>query len=263
MVDVERPVPTQRTRLKLRGSLGFAAPIQAIFASITSEGSREVVGEVEVELRPDGRYRVAGVIDELRSEVWLEDVGSHQIVPGTRVAAPPTAEAVKAAAAPLMFTCCNLHIDDERWVSDGNWIERPFIAAGTPVRVYEYRKDRAKALIEGKVTWLGLDNGGKQQTLMQWVSRLAVKDDPTERIHAYPAEVQAAIRTGRVLLGMTKEQVVVSLGYPRTDLTPSVAASRWSYVTESDAQFFLVWTADGRLQEVVASPEVRALVQGN
>jgi hypothetical protein len=41
VVDVERPVPVQKTRLKLRGSLGFAAPIQAIFAAVASGGSRE------------------------------------------------------------------------------------------------------------------------------------------------------------------------------------------------------------------------------
>ena len=263
MVDVERPVPAGRTRLKLHGSLDFAAPIQSIFAAIASGGAREVDGEVEVLLNPDARYRVAGVIDELRSALWLEDVATREVVAGSRVAAAPTAEGLKAAAAPLMYACCNLHFDDERWISDGNYIERPFIAAGTPLQVYEYRKDRAKAVVDGKVTWLGLDNGNKQQTLPQWVAKVALKDDPTPRIGAWPAEVRAAIQAGKVRAGMSKDQVVVALGYPRADLTPSLAAPRWSYLTESDAPYFLIWDADERLQTVDGAPAVRARVQAD
>lgn len=263
VVDVERPVPAGRTRLKLRGALGFAAPIQFIFAAIASDGSREMSGEVEVALKPDGRYRVDGVIDELRSEVWLEDVVTHEVVAGSRVAGATTPEGAKAAAAPRTYACCNLHYDEDRWISDGNWIERPFLPAGTPLQIYEYRKDRVKALVDGRVTWLGLDNGGKQQTLADWVARLAVKDDPSPRIAAYPARVQAAIQAGKVVPGMTKEQVVVALGHPRTDLNPSLAAPRWAYVTEADATFFLVWTDDDRLQAVEGAPEVRGRVLGD
>jgi hypothetical protein len=96
--------------------------------------------------------------------VWLEEFESGQVVAGTRFAAAPTPEALKAAATPVMFTCCNLHLDGDRWISDANWIEEPFLPAGTPVRIYEYKSDRAKAVIDGKVTWLGLDYGRKQQT---------------------------------------------------------------------------------------------------
>ena len=62
---------------------------------------------------------------------------------------------------------------------------------------------------------------------------------------------------------MAAEQVIVSLGYPRADLNPIVTGPRWSYLTESDAKFFLVWTADDRLQAVDGPSEVRARVLGN
>lgn len=260
VVEVERPVPAGKVRLKLRASIGHAAPIQAIFAAITSDGPREAVGVVDVALQPDGRYRVNGVIDELRTEVWLEDARSQQVVPGSRIAGALPPEGVKAAAAPLRFTCCNLHYDPERWISNANWIERPFLPAGTPIRVYEFRKDRAKAVIDGKVAWLGLDYGDKHQTVDQFVSKVAVKDDPSETIKTYPADVQAAIRAGKVMPGMTKEQAIVALGYPRVDLTPSLDAPSWSYMSESDEKFALSWNAEGRLVAVEASPELRALV---
>ena len=260
VVEVERPVPSGRVRLKLRGSIGHSAPIQSIFAAIKSDGPREAVGVVDVALKPDARYLVNGVIDELRTEVWLEDVQSQQVVPGSRIAAAPPPEAAKAASAPPMFTCCNLHHDEARWISNANWFEKPFLPPGTPIRVYDYRKDRAKAVIDGKVAWLGLDYGEQQQTVAQFVARVAVKDDPTETIRGYPADVQAAIRAGKVQPGMTKEQAIIALGYPRIDLTPSLDARSWSYMTESDAPFVLLWNADGKLTAVEAAPDIRALV---
>jgi hypothetical protein len=59
---------------------------------------------------------------------------------------------------------------------------------------------------------------------------------------------------------MTKEQAIVALGYPRADLTPSTSAPRWSYITESDRPFVLVWSEEERLQSVEAPTEVRSLV---
>jgi outer membrane protein assembly factor BamE (lipoprotein component of BamABCDE complex) len=72
--------------------------------------------------------------------------------------------------------------------------------------------------------------------------------------------VQAAIRAGKVSPGMTKKQVIVALGYPRMDLTPSIEASRWSYVAESDEKFVLVWDDEERLRTVEATPELHALL---
>jgi hypothetical protein len=260
VVDIERPVAAGKVGLRLRGLIDRAAPIQQIFAAAVSGGTREVEGDVEVELKADARYRVNGRIDEYRSQVWLEDDTGNEL-PGTRVVGAPTAEATKAAAAELRYTCCNFHPDTDGWISDANWIEQqPMVPAGTPIRVYEYGSNRAKAQIDGRAMWLGLDYGRAQQTTQQLVARLAVRDDPTARIRGYPEAVQAAIRAGRVMTGMTKEQAIVTLGYPRTDLTRSLDLPRWSYRTLSDVEFVLVWGADGLLASVEAAPDVRALV---
>jgi len=259
LVDVERPVAAGQVKLKLRGQRAHAAPIQSLFVAAFAGGDREVEGVVEVELKPDARYRVTGVIDELRSEVWIEEVSTNQVV-GRKIAAAPTPEATRAAAAEGLFTCCNFHHDADGWISDANWIEQPFLPAGTPIRVYDYGSNRAKAVVEGRPMWLGLDYGRAQQTTRQLVAQLAVKDDPTARIAGYPAEVQAAIRAGKVGVGMTKEQAIVAIGYPRTDLTPATDKPRWVYRNQADEEFVLVWGADDKLVSVDAKPDVRALV---
>lgn len=145
------------------------------------------------------------MIDELRSEVWLKEVGTNRLV-GTKIAAAPTAEAKKVAAAEALYTCCNFHHDSEGWISGANWIEQPLLAPGTPIRVYEYGRNRAKVSVNGRPMWLGLDYGREQQTTPQLVARLAIKDDPAARIASYPAEAQAAIRAGKVAPGMTKSR---------------------------------------------------------
>lgn len=259
LVDIERPVPAGPVRLKLKGMIDHAAPIQSIFSTVFSGGPRLVEGTVDVELKADTRYRVTGTIDELRSEVWLEEIGSNRVV-GPKIAAAPTAEAVKAAAAELAFSCCNLHHDADGWISDANWIGQPFIPAGTPMRVYDYGSQRAKVLVNGRPMWIGLDYGRKQQTTQQFVARLALKGDPTPRIAAYPPEVLSAIRAGKVVVGMTKEQATVALGPPRSDLTGSLDLPRWTYQTADELPFALVWDTNDRLQSVVAADKVRALV---
>jgi hypothetical protein len=181
---------------------------------------------------------------------------------GTKIVGKPSAEALKAAAAEPMFSCCNLHYDrdDDNWISDANWITKPFIPAGTPIKVYEIRKDRAKAMMNGAPYWLGIDYGLKQQDVPRFVSRLAVKDDPATRLASYPARVQQAIRAGGIVLGMTREQLLMAIGYPMADRTASLDAPKWTYRVDDDTTYEVRWDADGRVAGVDADANTLRLV---
>lgn len=255
IVDVERPVQAGKVALKLKAVVDYAAPIQSIFAKKRDP----LEGVIEVELKPGSRYRVTGAMDELRNEVWLEDVQGNQLV-GRKIVSAPTAAARLAATADLRYTCCNFHHDSEGWISDANWIDQPFVPAGTPLRVYEVGSDRAKAMVDGKLMWLGLDYGRKQQSMQQMIGKLTSAEDPKARFSAWPAEIQAAVRAGKLLIGMTKEQATVAIGYPRTDITSSLDLPRWRYRTQRDVEFALVWDAEQRLGAVEAPGDVRPLV---
>ena len=222
IVAVERAVPARKVKLKLLGRYAYAAPI----IGLLSNPPESTTGFVEVELQAGQRYRVNGVLDKLRSEVWLEEADSGRIV-SAKLAAAPSAEAKQAEAADLAYTCCNLRYDRDSWISDANWLERPFVPAGAPIKLYEVRRDRSKAMVDGRPMWLGLDFARKQLTFQEYAARIALKEDPKPRIASYPAAVQAAIREGQIRIGMTKEQLTVSLGYPRLDKTTSLDASRW------------------------------------
>lgn len=255
IVDVERPVQAGKVTLKLKAMIDHAAPIQSLFARKPDP----LEGVIEVELKPGSRYRVTGAMDELRNEVWLEEVQGNQLI-GRKVVSAPTAAARLAATADLRYTCCNFHHDSDAWISDANWIDQPFVPAGTPLRVYEVGGDRAKAMVDGKLMWLGLDYGRKQQTMQQLIGKLTTADDPKARFGAWPADIQAAVRAGKLVTGMTKEQATVAIGYPRTDLTSSLDLPRWRYRTQRDLEFVLVWDAEQRLVAVEAPADVRPLV---
>jgi outer membrane protein assembly factor BamE (lipoprotein component of BamABCDE complex) len=75
--------------------------------------------------------------------------------------------------------------------------------------------------------------------------------------------VQAAIRDGQILLGMTKEQVTVSLGYPRLDKTASLDDARWFYTTWQDEIYAVEFDAEQRVRRVVATPDVQSQVLGS
>ena len=97
--------------------------------------------------------------------------------------------------------------------------------------------------------------------LEQFADRLFVRDDPRPRIASWPAEVQAAVAAGKVMTGMTKEQVVASIGHPRADRMRDAQGRNWVYrATRDDDDFDLDFDAEGRVVAVNASSRVKRLV---
>ncbi|NUZ06564.1 hypothetical protein [Piscinibacter koreensis] len=238
-----RPLPAGPMRLTLTGRMVYGAPIQEMFA-----GSRlyHVTGEVAVDLVAGRRYRVTGVLDTFRREVWLEDTVTGQVV-GTKVVAPPTRELAAELQAADRYTCCNLHYGD-RWISDANFAELPFIPPGARVKITGWGRERVHVNVEGRPTSAGVDYSRTEQTREQFADRIFVRDDPRPRIASWPADVQAAIAAGKVRKGMTREQVVVSLGLPRPDRNPDPSARKLIYFASERAEFDVDFDADDRVE---------------
>lgn len=157
------------------------------------------------------------------------------------------------------YACCNLHYQRDK-ISDANWHELPFYPAGTPVRVTGLHYDRASVVIEGSEMYIRHEYGREQETLGKFVAKTIVAEDPRPKIASWPKEVQDAIRAARVVPGMTKEQVIVSLGYPMTSETASLDASAWKYYVGSFDAYEVIWGPDGRVQELRGDSAVRARV---
>jgi hypothetical protein len=140
------------------------------------------------------------------------------------------------------YTCCNLRYDSD-WISDANFSDLPFIPAGTPIAVMQPARDsyRAYATIAGRPFRLGLDYGRPVQGTEQWVSKIVLRDDPRINNAAWSLEVRQAIAQGKVMVGMTKEQVITSLGYPLPTKTPNLDSNVWRYSQNSSTQYDVRW----------------------
>ncbi|MFY9511040.1 MAG: hypothetical protein WAQ05_08720, partial [Rubrivivax sp.] len=257
IVHQERTVPAGRpVKLALQAEMSKAGPpIFSLFSKVTSY---RAAGDIEVTLQPSTRYRVRGMLDAYRREVWLEDEVSGQMV-GTRIVQLADSPEERKAMEGAVYTCCNLHYEGD-WISDANWTTLPMIPAGARIKVSDLGGKSADVLIDGRKMRIGLDYGRKQLTTDKLLAALTVKDDPAPRIAAMAAPVQAAIKAGKVMLGMTRDEVLVALGPPRADETASTSAAAWTYRTDKDEAFVVSFGAEGRVSAVEAATEVLRLV---
>jgi len=251
LIQVERYIATGKHQLKLSAQFGAAAPIEYLLRPSTFA---KVAGEVEVELKPDTTYQVVGVLEPLRREVWLEEWDTRTQVGQKIIDLEVAAEAEKAMEG-AQFTCCNLHYKGD-WISDTNETTLPMIPAGTPIVVKDFGFNRASVLVNARQMRIGHDYGRKQESKEQYVAKLIVDDDPKPKIKTYPKKIQDAIAAGKVSKGMTREQVIIALGYPRTDATPSLSNSEWKYWTSNWEEYLVLWGQDGLVGDISASTEV-------
>lgn len=250
-----RSVPAGAVRLKLAGQREYAVPIENLFRTAASWS---VEGDVEVTLEAGVSYRVNGAIDGFRREVRLEREDNQQVLARVQGSAMDDPK-VKAEMAGAGYTCCNLHYEDD-WISDANWPMLPFVPAGARILVKDYGSNRAEVLIDGRKMRIGHDYGRKQESREAYIAKLIVREDPALRLVTYEPEVQAAIRAGKLLKGMTRDQVLMSMGHPRTDTAPSPAARRWIYwLTEQDS-FAVVWSEQDKVEFIDAPDNVLDLV---
>jgi outer membrane protein assembly factor BamE (lipoprotein component of BamABCDE complex) len=76
----------------------------------------------------------------------------------------------------------------------------------------------------------------------------------------YSPKVRKAIESARVMPGMTREQVLVSVGYPVTSENPQLDAKVWRFWLSSFAEFQVIFGADDRVKEITTDAQTRNLV---
>ncbi len=191
---------------------------------------------------------------------WLALLATTWLTASCRQAAPPP-----ATLSPLegrsLFTCCNLHYENEE-ITDANYWVGKLLPAGTPVRIDKVTDNEVTFSAADVTLKLTHEYGAKEESLDQYLAKVLVANDPKPRIAAYPKAVRRAIEKAKVERGMTREQVLVSLGYPATNHTPSLQAKEWTYWYNPAAQpWYNSWVAyrvvfddSGKVSAVVGRP---------
>jgi hypothetical protein len=151
---------------------------------------------------------------------------------------------------PEGFLCCNLRSDGS-WASDANYQEggKQIIAAGTPVKPTGFGRFRVNVEIGGAKQSIGNDYS-RNLPMEQFAARWIVKDDPKVEMAKWPAKVQQAVKTARVMPGMTRQQVFTAIGYPMADENPNLDAPMLRYWLSSFAEFQLVFDDKGIVKDI-------------
>src|SRR5207249_5541933 len=165
----------------------------------------------------------------------------------------------------LRYTCCNLHYEKPE-ITDANYLRGTLIPFGTRVQILEVRKDSVKFKAPGHppIT-LALRDGARNLTMGQYLDRIFLADDPYARLPRLLAggkqaaevdKTRSMIEDGTVSVGMTRDQVLMALGYPPADRTPSLDAPTWRYWASRGDTFEIYFEGDqvSRVSRQPAAP---------
>lgn len=141
------------------------------------------------------------------------------------------------------FACCNLRYSG-KLLSDANYAQLPFIAIGTPVLIREIEGGQAIVEINGKQMLLRPDIAQSKVTPAQWLDKSVLADDPRPKLEKLPPGVRAAILSGRLTKGMTREQAIMAMGYPQADDKKGLDAPNWRYWWSSYVPYYVYWSGN-------------------
>jgi hypothetical protein len=155
------------------------------------------------------------------------------------------------------FLCCNMRTDGS-WISDINYAEsgKTVIPAGTPVKVLGYGRQRVQIEIGGKKQAIGNDYS-RDLKLDVFAKRYVVSDSPSDKLAQYPKPIQDAITSMRLTKGMSREQVLMAVGYPVSSENPNLDAKVWRFWLSSFDEFSVKFDDQGLVTDVIADPATR------
>ena len=181
--------------------------------------------------------------EELRTVVAVGALVLASACKGPSVPHPMTSQ--------TRYLCCNMRYEKPE-VSDANYLKGTLIPFGTRVQILEVGRKTVKFQPAGHppITFV-LKYGDKVLTMDQCLDRLFLAEDPHAKLmrvrdDAAPQKAprkgerarnpeRASDRVGKLIdqgvvdVGMTRDQVLMALGYPPAHRTPALDAPVWTY----------------------------------
>lgn len=170
------------------------------------------------------------------------------VLAGCGTAVPP--EVLHQWQGHALYTCCNLRYEGKD-ITDANYAAGTILPFGSPVVVDEMSDHEVKFTSGATTLELKHKYGREQESSQQYFHKILVPDDPHERFAKFPPAIQTAIDDGRVERGMTREQVIMSIGYPPTHQTPTLDMSRWTYWSGRMSTYTVIFDDRGVVTRIV------------
>jgi hypothetical protein len=160
----------------------------------------------------------------------------------------------KAVADPRVghafYLCCNLHYDKSE-ITDANYSRGSVVPFATRVEILKVTRQSVvfKPAGHPQLT-LEYSHGAKGLPFDQFLDHLFVTEDPRLKLRKVPARQVKLMESGTVAPGMSKDQVLMTLGYPPADRTPSLEAATWTYYASPSQTFTVSFDGGGRVTQV-------------
>jgi SmpA / OmlA family len=158
------------------------------------------------------------------------------------------------------YLCCNMRSDGS-WISDANYLEagKTTVPLGTPVSVLGFGRYRVNVKINGQPQAIGNDYS-RYVAMDAFAKRYVVKDDPRAQLATMPSKIRTAVESARVTKGMTRDQVLMALGYPIASENPHLDAATWKYWLWTFSPYRVVFDSNGLVSRVSGSEDTLANV---
>jgi len=170
--------------------------------------------------------------------------------------------AIKLAPPITGYTCCNLR-PDYGWVSSINMLGGPIVPAGEPVVLDTMKRSQYFfGTIGGDYISMRDDAARSKEDALRWARQIVVPTDPRVALANWSPEVQKAVYSAKVTVGMTRPQVLMSLSYPSRNDTKDLNASTWRYWTvQEDEPVDVLFGTDGTVSGFSGKPSAVRTVE--
>jgi len=98
--------------------------------------------------------------------------------------------------------------------------------------------------------------------MLRWTNQIVVPTDPKLTLATWSPEVQKAVYSAKVVIGMTRPQVLMSLSYPSRNDTKDLNGNAWRYwTTQEDEPVDILFGADGAVSGFSGKPSAVRIVE--
>jgi SmpA / OmlA family len=184
---------------------------------------------------------------------------------GASVGAQPSATSgtptsAQSAEPESGYLCCNMRSDGS-WISDSNYLEagKTIVPLGTPVSVLGLGRYRVNVKINGQPQAIGNDYS-RYVAMDAFAKRYVVKEDPRAQLANMPSKIRTAVESARVTQGMTREQVLMALGYPIASENPHLDGPMWKYWLWTFSPYRVHFDSHGVVTRVTGNEDTLANV---
>jgi hypothetical protein len=154
------------------------------------------------------------------------------VLAAAMLAAPASAKDIEypLIGVPGVVTLVNLHPDEKgKRLYSVNYQLESLMPACTRVKILSVTNKRMEFEVEGGTKYEYIFHDSMKDPIPRHLDRYFGKACPRKKIDALTGVNRRGFKEGKILPGMTKDALILAVGYPPEHATPSLQSQTWKY----------------------------------